>query len=94
MIKSSPNEFMFLMLEKIIMSLLCLPRSNARMVNFSKVNLTKMKQWNKLSTQVINGLLHAKDLIRDEYCYKVSMTSYLLNKMNVSIQHIYDSSST
>ncbi|XP_077492088.1 uncharacterized protein LOC144102802 [Amblyomma americanum] len=63
----------------------CLPHSSAAIERvFSQVNLVKTKQRNRLSTQALCGLLHAKakGALMDSCCYKFKITPSHLKRMN------------
>lgn len=61
---------MFPNLTSAVFSFMCLPHSSASVERlFSQVNITKTKLCKKLSTQVISGVLHTKNILKNRNCY-------------------------
>ncbi|KAL3224003.1 hypothetical protein MRX96_027070 [Rhipicephalus microplus] len=72
----------FPLLSAFMKNILCLPHSSAVVERvFSQVNLLKTKQRNRLSTDALCGLLHAKRTLTDSSCYTIQITPSHLKRM-------------
>ncbi|KAL3213093.1 hypothetical protein MRX96_035666 [Rhipicephalus microplus] len=72
----------FPLLSAFMKNILCLPHSSAAVERvFSQVNLLKTKQRNRLSTDALCGLLHAKRTLTDSCCYTFLITPSHLKRM-------------
>ncbi|KAL3175759.1 hypothetical protein MRX96_000946 [Rhipicephalus microplus] len=72
----------FPLLSAFMKNILCLPHSSAAVERvFSQVNLLKTKQRNRLSTDALCGLLHAKRTLTDSSCYTFQITPSHLKRM-------------
>lgn len=72
----------FPLLSAFMKNILCLPHSSAAVERvFSQVNLLKTKQRNRLSTDALCGLLHAKRTLTDSSCYTFQITPPHLKRM-------------
>lgn len=72
----------FPVLSSFMKKLLCLPHSSAAVERvFSQVNLLKTKQRNRLSTDALCGLLHAKRALAASACSKLAITPAHLKRM-------------
>lgn len=74
---------MFPVLSKFMSDLLILPHSSANVERiFSSVNLMKTKQRNRLTTETLSGLLHAKRYMGGSECHDFAINKNLLKKMD------------
>lgn len=76
----------FPLVNNLVFYILTLPHSTAAVERiFSTVNLNKTKLRNRLSTDTLKGILHSKNLLKDQSCFNFdippSMTKTLNNNM-------------
>lgn len=70
---------MFPILSSFAFNILSLRHSSANVEKiFSAINLMKTKERNKLNTESITGLLHAKKFIGNSNCYTFPVEKQLL----------------
>lgn len=68
-------------LSKFVFETFSLQHSSANTERiFSEVNMVKTKLRNSLETDTLNGLLHAKHMIKNQACYKFNVPIELLNR--------------
>jgi len=75
-------------MNKLVSFVLILPHSSATVERlFSVINLNKTKIRNKLSTDTVTGILHCKNLLKnqDKSCFNFDINSEIIKKMNSSI---------
>jgi len=65
------NEYPFRVLSNFVLTVLSLPQSKVSCKRmFSKINLIKTKQRNRLQTPTLNGLLMASQCMQETTCCK------------------------
>lgn len=87
-IKDGDNNHTFPLLNKLVSLVLILPHSSATVERlFSVINLNKTKIRNKLSTDTITGILHCKNVLKnqDKSCFNFDINTEIIKKMNSSI---------
>lgn len=81
-IKKDDNEMLFSNLSKFVRLIFCLPHSSAYVERiFSTINLNKNKIRNRLSTDILSGILHTKRILSDSNC-QIQATADMLSKVN------------
>jgi len=84
-IKNGNEEKSFTSLLKVVLFILSLPHSTAAVERiFSTINLNKTKTRNRLSTESLIGILHSKNMLRDEekHCFDFNINPDLLKNFN------------
>lgn len=91
-LKKGNDEEMFPNLMKLVTFLFTLPHSSAASERiFSTINLNKTKSRNRLSTDVINGLLYSKNLLNsaNKSCYNFDVEPGMIENFNSSMYNTY-----
>lgn len=84
--KNEDGSLKYDMLIKFAFCLMILPHSSACVERlFSQINLNKTKIRNRLSTEVLCGILHTKHFIGDQNCFDVKIESELIKKVNLKM---------
>jgi hypothetical protein len=84
--KNADGSEMYGALIQFSLDLLSLPHSSANVERFfSTINLNKTKTRNRLSTDVLAGILHTKALIGKNNCYDITICDNLIAKHNVKM---------
>lgn len=84
-IKNGNEEQNFPLLSRLIIFILSLPHSTAAVERiFSTINLNKTKIRNRLSTESLIGILHSKNMLKNEgkSCFDFSIKPELIKKFN------------
>lgn len=84
-IKNGNEEKSFPLLLKLVLFVLSLPHSTAAVERiFSTINLNKTKTRNRLSTESLIGILHSKNMLKDEekHCFDFKINPELIKKFN------------
>lgn len=80
--KHADETFMFPTLSQFIFDIMCLPHSSATVERtFSTINLNKTKIRNKLSTETLSGILHTKNLMKNQNCFTINIDEVLIKKV-------------
>lgn len=85
-IQNGNGSEIFPLVNNLVFYILTLPHSTAAVERiFSNINLNKTKLRNRLSTDTLKGILHSKNLLKDQSCFNFdispSMTKTLNNNM-------------
>lgn len=90
-LKKGDDTPLFPLVGKFMKKLLCLPHSSASVERvFSQVNLMKTKVRNSLSTETLNGMLHAKKTFENSGSHNFEISSCHLNLMTDDIYKMGD----
>ncbi|KYQ47881.1 hypothetical protein ALC60_13090 [Trachymyrmex zeteki] len=82
-IKMGNNEMKFPKLSTFFITLHSLSHSSATVERiFSQINLCKTKIRNKLSTEILTGIMHSKNLLKPASCYDFEIEPNLIKKIN------------
>uniref|UniRef100_A0A2S2PWP2 HAT C-terminal dimerisation domain-containing protein n=1 Tax=Sipha flava TaxID=143950 RepID=A0A2S2PWP2_9HEMI len=83
--KEVDNEYPFRVLSNFLLTVLSLRQSNVSCERmFSKINLIKTKQCNRLQTPTLNGLLMASQCMQETTCCKFEPSQNIYNLMTSS----------
>lgn len=84
--KKGDDTPMFPLLGNFMKSLQCLPHSSAAVERvFSQVNLMKTKMRNQLNTSTLIGMLHAKEIYKEEPCYNFKIKPSHVRRMTADV---------
>lgn len=84
------DEYPFKIISDFILIILALPQSNVSCERmFSKINLIKTKQRNRLQAPSLNGLLNASQCMQETSCHEFEPSIKMYNLMTTS--NLYDS---
>lgn len=82
LMKRGDETNMFPLLSCFVKGILCLPHSSANVERiFSLINIIKTKQRNRCSTETLEGLLHAKNSMKETSCVNFKITNEHFNEM-------------
>lgn len=83
--KEVDNEYQFRVLSNFVLTVLSLPQSYVSCERmFSKINLIKTKQRNRLQTPTLNGLLNASQCMQETTCCKFEPSQDIFDLMTSS----------
>lgn len=85
--KNALGEFEYKNIAQFVISLLCIPHANADCERiFSKINLIKTKQRNRLVTNTINGTLLASQAVKySGNCIKFEPSQAMIQRNNINM---------
>lgn len=88
LMKLGDDTNMFPLLSHFVKGSLCLPHSSANVERtFSMINIIKTKQRNRCSTETLEGLLYAKNAMKNSSCVNFNITKEHFSEMK---QTMYD----